>query len=279
MNFKINKTVPFVVKWGLTVIISAVILIPLYWIFISSIKPSNELFTAPIKYIPDNITFENYKKLFFELKLGEKALNTLFITTAALIISTIICLVGAYAFSKYKSRGLKIAYGAIVSSALIPGIVTARPLYDFMNKFNLVDTFLGLIILYTSALIPFTILILNNFLNEIPTSIYEAAEVDGCRAIQKMFYVTLPLMKPAIATISIINFITCLNDLFTPLFFARKIEVLSVGITTIPKETTYSMPWDLISTMGWIILIPIILFVLLFEKQIMDGIMAGGVKE
>lgn len=279
MNGKINKIISNTITWGLTAIISAVILIPLYWIFISSIKPSSELFTSPIQYIPVNPTFENYKKLFFELNLGEKALNTLIITTVALVISTIICLAAAYAFSKYKSKGLKIAYGVIVFSALIPGIVTARPLYDFMNKFRLVDTFLGLIILYTSALIPFTILILNNFLNEIPTSIYEAAEVDGCRAIQKMFYVTLPLMKPAIATISIINFITCLNDLFTPLFFARKIEVLSVGITTIPKETTYSMPWDLISTMGWIILLPIILFVLLFEKQIMDGIMAGGVKE
>lgn len=279
MNLKINKIIYDLIKWGLTSIISASILIPLYWIFISSIKPSNELFTSPIQYVPTNATFQNYKKLFFELNLGEKALNTLIITTAALVISTIICLTAAYAFSKYKSKGLKIAYGMIVFSALIPGIVTARPLYDFMGKFNLVDTFLGLIILYTSALIPFTILILNNFLNEIPASIYEAAEVDGCKSVQKMFYVTLPLMKPAIATISIINFITCLNDLFTPLFFARKIEVLSVGITTIPKETTYSMPWDLISTMGWIILLPIILFVLLFEKQIMDGIMAGGVKE
>ena len=86
-------------------------------------------------------------------------------------------------------------------------------------------------------------------------------------------------MKPAVATILIINFINCLNDLFTPLFFAQKIEVLSVAITTIPRETAYSMPWDLISTVGCIILLPIIIFVLLFEKQIMEGVMAGGVKQ
>ena len=73
MKFKINKTVPFVVKWALTIVISAFILIPLYWIFISSIKPSNELFTTPIKYIPSNVTFQNYKKLFFELNLDRKS--------------------------------------------------------------------------------------------------------------------------------------------------------------------------------------------------------------
>lgn len=76
--------------------------------------------------------------------------------------------------------------------------------------------------MYTSALIPFTMLILGNFLSEIPISLDEAAEIDGANMFQKLFYITLPLMKPAIATILIINFINCLNDLFTPLFFAQK---------------------------------------------------------
>ena len=185
----------------------------------------------------------------------------------------------AYAFTRYEGKGLSLVYAAIVASALIPGIVTARPLYDLMKNFGLVDTFPGLVIMYTSSLIPFTMLILGNFLSEIPISIDEAAEIDGANMFQKLFYITLPLMKPAVATILIINFINCLNDLFTPLFFAQKIEVLSVAITTIPRETAYSMPWDLISTVGCIILLPIIIFVLLFEKQIMEGVMAGGVKQ
>lgn len=158
----------------------------------------------------------------------------------------------------------------------------------FTVKFTVVSMFFhlvlgvilpGLIIMYTSALIPFTMLILGNFLSEIPISLDEAAEIDGANMFQKLFYITLPLMKPAIATILIINFINCLNDLFTPLFFAQKIEVLSVAITTIPRETSYSMPWDLISTVGCIILLPIVIFVLIFEKQIMEGVMAGGVKQ
>ena len=279
MKANTKRKLSSVFKWVLTIVVAFVILLPVYWIFISSITPSNELFSSPIKYIPEHPTLDNYIRIFTRMNLGEKIMNTAIITLFALLVSTVICLMGAYAFTRYRSTGLSIAYGAIVGSALIPGIVTARPLYDLFKQFGLVDTFPGLIMLYTSALIPFTMLILGNFLGEIPISLDEAAEVDGANMRQKLFMVTLPLMRPAIATILIINFITCLNDLFTPLFFSQKIEVLSVAITTIPRETSYSMPWDLISTVGWVILLPIIIFILIFEKQIMEGIMAGGVKQ
>ena len=151
-------------------------------------------------------------------------------------------------------------------------------MYDFIRSAGLIDTFPGLILLYTSALIPFSVVILTGFFNEIPVTIEEAAEVDGCSFFQKFFYIILPVLRPGLATISIINFISCLNDLFTPLFFASKIEVLSVAITTIPRNNAYSVPWDLTSAMGWIILLPIIGFVAIFQKQIMEGIMAGGIK-
>ena len=86
-------------------------------------------------------------------------------------------------------------------------------------------------------------------------------------------------MRPAIATVCIINFITCLNNFFTPLYYSNDIQVLSVAIVQLPlRDNMYGVPWDLVSSMGWIILLPIIIFVAIFEKQIMDGIMAGGVK-
>ena len=108
----------------------------------------------------------------------------------------------------------------------------------------------------------------------------EAAEIDGATFFQRVFKIVFPLMKPAIATICIINFITCLNNFFTPLYYANNIQVLSVAIVQLPlRDNMYSVPWDLVSAMGWIILAPIVLFVIIFEKQIMEGIIAGGVKE
>lgn len=274
-----SKVTTWILRWGLTALICFVILFPLWWIFISSITPPSELYTSPIRYLPANPTFNNYLRAFRDMNIASKARNTLIITACALGGSILFGVMAAYAFARFDRKGIKFAYLALLFSSLIPGIVTARTAYDFFRSLKLVDTYPGLIILYTSALIPFSVLILMNFVQQIPYSIEEAAEVDGANFMQKLFMIILPLMTPAIATIAIINFITCLNDLFTPLFFSNRIDVLSVGITTVPRKNTYDVPWDMISTIGCIIILPIILFVLCFEKQIMEGIMAGGVKQ
>ena len=259
--------------------VSFVILLPLYWIFISSVTPSSELFNSPIDYLPDHPTLENYKYLVDNVGLISKIGSTILIVGSTIILSTIICVLAAYAFARIRSRIITIAFAFVLASMLIPDIVLARPLYTFMQKARLYDTYPGLIILYISAVIPFSVLILRNFVGEIPEALEEAAAIDGASFMQRIFYVVIPLMKPAIATICIINFISCLNNFFTPLFFANNIQVLSTSIVQLPlRDNMYAVPWDLVSAMGWIILLPIIIFVAVFEKQIMEGIMAGGVK-
>lgn len=278
MNRKLKKRLFTIIQWFITIVTALIILIPVYWIFISSIKPSTELLTTPIAWIPKNITLDSYKTLVHTVGIIPQIGSTLFITTVTLLITTIICVLAAYAFERYSSKGLSMAYGLIVFSALIPAIVTARPLYDYLKTLGVVDTYPGLILLYTSALIPFSILILRNYLNGIPIDIEEAAAIDGAGFLQKIAFVIMPLLQPAIATVCIINFITCLNEFFIPLFFSQKIKVLTVGISTLPRANSYDVPWDLLSAMGCIILIPIIIFVMIFEEKIMDGIMAGSVK-
>ena len=278
MGQHLKKKVFKVFQWSLTVLTAAIILIPLYWIFISSVKPSTELFTNPIQWIPRHVTLKSYQTLIHTVDIFPQIKNTLIITGVTLILSTAICILASYAFERYPSKGLSMAYGLIVFSALIPGIVTARPLYDYLRSLKLVDTYPGLILLYTSSLIPFTILILRNYLGSIPIDIEEAAEIDGANHMQKLMFVTLPLMRPAVATVCIINFISCLNEFFIPLFFSQKIKVLTIGISTLPRANAYDVPWDLLSAMGCVILAPIIIFVMIFEENIMDGIMAGGVK-
>lgn len=266
-------------RWCLFGAVAFLILFPVYWIFISSITPPGELFKMPIDYLPDHPTLNSYQFLIQNVGLLSKIGNTVVIIGVTLVVGTLFCVMGAYAFARFRSRGISLAFGFIVATMLIPEVVTARPLYEFMQKVRLFDTYQGLILLYVSAIIPFTVLILRNFVGEIPESLEEAAAIDGASFRQRLFYVVLPLMKPAIATVCIINFITCLNNFFTPLYYSNGIQVLSVAIVQLPlRDNMYGVPWDLVSAMGWIILLPIILFVAIFEKQIMDGIMAGGVK-
>ena len=222
---------------------------------------------------------ESYQFLLENLGLADKIISTLILVGSTIVISTLICVIAAYAFARFRSKGISLAFGFILASMMIPDIVLARALYQFMQNVGLYDTYPGLIILYVSGVIPFTVLILKNFVGEIPLELEEAAAIDGATFAQRIVTIVIPLMKPAIATVCIINFISCLNNFFTPLFYANNIQVLSTSIVQLPlRDNMYGVPWDLVSAMGWIILLPIIIFVAVFEKQIMDGIMAGGVK-
>ena len=279
LKYKVYQIFKSIGKWLLILLVCFIILLPIYWIFISSITPETELFTKQINYLPKHPTLASYKYLIENVGLLKKIANTLIIVGSTIVFSSIFCLLAAYGFARFRSGWISLAFGFIIVTMLIPEIVTARPLYEFMRKVRLYDTYLGLIILYISSVIPFTILVLKNFITEIPISLEEAAAIDGATFVQRFFSVVLPLMKPAVATVCIINFISALNNFFTPLYYSNNIQVLSVSIVMIPlKDNNYGLPWDLISAMGWIILLPIIIFVAIFEKQIMDGIMAGGVK-
>ncbi len=273
-NDIIYKTFIYVIM----AIVSFLILFPLFWIFTSSITPDTELFKTPIDYFPNHPTLASYQKLFRDCGLLEKIVNTFVITIPAISINVIVCMMAAYGFGRHDSKGLSIAYALIVFSIMVPAVVKARPLFTFFRSVHMYDTFIGLIILYCSNLIPFSMVILGGFLKDIPVSMDEAATIDGASTFQKLVYVLIPLMRPAIATILMINFISCLNDLFTPLFYASRIQTLSVAITTLPSVDGYSIPWELVSAMGCVIIVPIIIFVSIFQRQIMDGIMAGGVK-
>ena len=278
-KYKIYRGFTVVIRWVMFAVVAFFILFPVYWIFISSITPPGELFKKSIDYLPDHPTLESYSFLIQNVGLLAKIGSTVIIIGVTLVVGTIICVMGAYGFARFRSKAVSVAFGFIVATMLIPEVVTARPLYEFMQKVKLFDTYPGLIILYISSVIPFTVLILRNFVAEIPVSLEEAASIDGANFVQRLFLVVLPLMKPAIATVCIINFINCLNNFFTPLYYSNGIQVLSVAIVQLPlRDNMYGVPWDLVSAMGWIILLPIIIFVAVFEKQIMDGIMDGGVK-
>lgn len=266
-------------RWGLALIVAFLILFPLWWIFISSITPAGELFSKPINYWPEHPTLESYRYLINNVGLLPKIGDTAIIVGLSILIGMIVSVMAAFSFARFRSRGLAVAVGFLLASMLIPDVVTARPLYDFLRSVHLYDTHTGLIILYISGILPFTILILQNYLNDIPVSIEESAAIDGCGFFQSLVYVTIPLLRPALATVCIVNFITCLNNFFTPLFYSNGISVLSTAITQLPlRDNMYAVPWDLVSAMGWIIILPIIVFVAIFQRQIMEGIMAGGVK-
>lgn len=270
-------------KAGLWLTAAAVVLVivfPVWWIVLSSITPKDQLFQTPIQYLPAAPTLENYKNLFANVNVPLLIRDTMVVTSFSMLLSLLICLLAAYGFSHARSRGIKTAYALLVGSTFLPMISTILPMFELFSWLKLCDSYFVLILLYTNNFIPFTALILVSFMCQLPASLEEAARVDGAGVMTIIFGILLPIMKPAVTTMAIINFILCVNEFIIPLIFTTsKVSVLSVGITMIPRLNQYQVPWDNISALATIMLLPIVLFVCIFERNIMSGLMAGSIKQ
>lgn len=269
-----------ILLWIPTIGVCFLIMWPVYWIVKSSFTQQVDLFKSPIQYLPVNLTLDNYKLLIDAAGLPEYLKGTVIITVFSLILSVFLCAVAGYGFARCQTRGINIAFAFIMFSTMIPGTVTVIPLMTMWRNLGLSDTFPGLIILYFSILIPFSTVMYSGFISQIPPSLEEAARIDGATMLGAFIRIIVPLLKPIMATLSIINFITCLNEFFTPLMFTTKnVKVMSLLMSSIPKANQYQMPWGAISAAGCLMLLPAVLFIVLFEKNIMGGLMMGSIKQ
>ena len=265
-----------------TLVVAFAVLWPMYWILISSLKPQDKLFASPIDYFPLTLTLDSYHRLFTAMDIVSMSIATGVITALSLAITMVVCTMAGYAFARSNNKLILLGFGFVIFSTMVPFIISVIPMYVFIRALGLVDTYLGLVLLYTSHMVPFAVAVMTGFIKQIPVTIEEAAEVDGAGTTTLIVRIISPLLKPAIATVAIINFILAMNEFFIPLIFTiRKIVPLAIGITKVPLSINmhYVEPWDLISAMGMLIIAPIVIFVVMFEKRILSGLMAGSIKE
>ena len=279
-KYNVYHGVVAVGRWVLFAVVAFLILFPVYWIFISSITPSGELFKTPIDYLPDHPTLESYKFLIQNVGLLSKIGNTVLIVGLTLVISTVLCAMAAYGFSRFNSKGVSVAFAFVLATMLIPEVVTARPLYEFMQKVKLYDTYPGLILLYISTVIPFTVLILRNFVGEIPISLEEAAAIDGASFSQRLFTIVLPLMKPAIAVQAIFTFVANWNNYFTPALVLHDDKMKTLPILIAQLRSADFLKFDMGQVYVTIAfsIFPVIIVYLFLSKYIVQGVAMGSVK-
>ena len=165
-------------------------------------------------------------------------------------------------------------------SIMVPGTVAIVPLTVLWRKLGLTDTMPGLVLLYVSTMIPFSTTMFSTYIRQIPFALEEAAWLDGATTLQAFFRIIFPLLTPILSTLCIINFINCINEFFYPLIFTTKnIKVMSMLLYNVPRQNEWQEPWGTIAAAGCLMMLPTIIFILLFEKQIMSGLMMGSVKQ
>lgn len=278
-----------VIRWADRLMLTAlvflflfVVLFPFYWIMLSSFTPKYELFTIPPRYWFSTFTLENYQTLANNIPLVRYFINSLLFAAGSSLVSVATAFLASYALARMQFRGANVIFIAFVMSIALPQVGGLVPLFELFKATNLINTYHGLVILMSSLVLPFTIWILVPFLRQIPYEIEEAAIIDGARLPQLFWFITLPIMRPALATMLIINFIIAWNELIYPLVFATSglNKTLSVGLVELAVQPTAGggRPWDLLSAMSMVMIVPILLLVLFFQRMIVSGLTRGAVK-
>jgi ABC-type glycerol-3-phosphate transport system permease component len=254
-------------------------LFPFYWMVATSFKTPNEVLSTPPTYIPGDLSLRTFSELFLRRNFGAYVINSTVVTCFATAFSVALSAFAAYGFARFRFPGRGLLMGTVVISAMLPFITVLGPTYLIVEGLGLLDTKLGLILVFIGGGIPLAIWFLYVFYQTIPIELEEAAMVDGANRIQAFFRVTLPLSAPGLAASTLLLLIWFWNEFIFALVLtlSPQSKTLTVGLTEIPG--IWDIPYDYMSAGGTVAALPVILLVIFFQRYIIKGIVAGAVKE
>lgn len=257
-------------------VLSAIMMYPMVWMFLTSFKSNAEIRTYRTKVLPVEWTLEGYRSAFERAPVAGWFANSMFVTicvTAAVILTS--TLIG-YVFAKYEFRGKKLLFVLLLATMMVPPQVTMIPRYLMIQKMHLFNTRWALIV--PGLVSAFSIYLARQFIGDIPDSLCEAAKIDGAGPIRIYWHVILPNIKPAIGSIGIFTTMMHWNDYLNPLLMLNDMEkmTLPLGLVIFDSQRTS----DLSATMAAasMIMIPMIVIFLVFQKQFIKGMTMSGIK-
>jgi multiple sugar transport system permease protein len=253
-------------------------LLPVLWILSLSLKPTSMVKDG--KLIPSSVTFDNYRGIFRGNLFSSALVNSVGIGVLTTVIAVVIGGMAAYAVARLEFPGKRLLIGAVLLISMFPAISLVTPLFNIERRIGLFDTWPGLIIPYITFALPLAIYTLSAFFREIPWDLEKAAKMDGATPAQALRKVIVPLAAPGIVTTAILVFIFAWNDLLLALSLtATKAAITApVAIANFTGSSQFEEPTGSIAAGAMVITVPIIVFVLVFQRRIVAGLTSGAVK-
>ena len=268
-------------RWAWTPLVgiyAIITLYPLVWMVFQSLKSDQEFYMN--QYAPPiDPLWENYSSAWEKANFAAYFKNSIIVTVFSLIILIFVCTMAAYAFSKIKFKGRGLLLGLLIAVLFLPSTVLNFPVYTIVKQLGIDNTYLGLIGPYVCGSIPISIIVLKSAYDGIPNEIAEAAKIDGCNEFQTWRLVMLPLVKSAVATITILAFIAIWNEYQWALISISdaNLYTLPVGISHVASKI-YSFGYGTVFAGMVMVTIPVILLYLFLQKQFVRAMSAGAVK-
>ena len=272
---KLAKTFGF---YLLVLVIVVVAVFPFYYAIITSFKTGTALFQ--VDFWPKSISFSNYVSVLTQGSFPRNLINSLFISSVVVFLSLLLGITAAYALARVRFGGRRIILFTILSVSMFPQLAVLAGLFELVRTFGLINTPFALIFSYMIFTLPFTVWVLTTFIRDLPLEIEEAAIVDGATPWVIISKVFLPLMWPALVTTGLLAFIGAWNEFLFALTFTSNNQqrTVPVAIALLSGATSFEVPWGNIMAASVIVTVPLVVLVLIFQRKIISGLTAGGVK-
>ena len=256
----------------------AVCLFPFLWMVVSSLKELRELYTVPPTWVPRAPTLSNYATVLFESNIPRYFLNSVVISLGATALSLALAVFASYGFARFRFRGKAAAQSFVLVGQLLPTAAIIVPLFVTLRWLDLVNTYLGLILVYMIITLPLSVWMLTSYFRAIPAELEEAAIIDGASRLGVLLRITLPLSLPGLVAVTVYAFVTTWNEFIFALCFATDSSVKTLPIGLAEFTTEFNTDWGAVMAASMIMTLPVALLFLSMQRLFIGGLMAGATK-
>lgn len=275
---KNNKMVKKVIYGIFLAIVSVIMLLPIYYLLVTTFKTPAEAVASPLGF-PVHFTFGNYLKAIKAMNYGQALKNNLVISVAAVVFLVIFASMSAYVVARSNKKLFKIMYSIFLVGLIIPFQISIIPLYKIIAGAHLMNTHMGVILVGVFCInMPLSIFLMRGFINTVPMELEEAAFMDGCGTFKCFWVIIFPLLKPIISTVAILDTLAIWNDFMTPLLFLQSSEKQVLLQQVYRNVGPFSTDWTSFFPMLVMATLPLVIFYLIMQKQVIEGVVAGAVK-
>ena len=275
---RINNFASGFIKQLFMVVVAAFMLFPILWSLLTAFKPRELVLRYPPVFFTRDFTLDNFQYVYNNSNVPRMLFNSLSYSLIATLISVSLAALAAYVLSRYKFKGSNAITLAILCPMLIPGITNLVPLFAVYGRLGWVNSVHGLILLYLPSLLPLPIIILRNYISNIPFELEEAALIDGCARIQLIFRIVLPILSPGVLAVGLINFVLVWNDFMITLIFANTVERRTITLGLFGIMGIGTIHRGIVNATAIISLFPVVVLFLAFRKRFIDSMLEGAIK-
>lgn len=266
-----------VLYYVIAVLIALVMLVPFFWVISGSMKTQAEFLTHPGAWLPEQVQFENFTKLFGEKNFGVYMRNSIVVGLGTVLANVIFCSMAGYALAKLQFRGKKFVFPLVMLAMMVPNVALFVPQFMVVVQLGLVSTLLGIAI--PLLVQPICVFIMRQFAYSVPTGLIEAGRLDGASEFKIFYRIFLPLSGPSLATVAILSFLASWNNFLWPLVVAQsqKVYTAPVGLS-IASQAANTVEYGVLLAGALVVLLPILILFLFLQKYFIQGVAATGIK-